>query len=247
MRAVNRRATDTIIDDIIKAIAKKKAGTDVSTGDAYADEANAAARALDVRSTVIILRDLDSLKRPLWGYRGENREATEALRKQFKGMQAALKAAPAAALFLLFDTRGNERVDAVPSAERVEIVHTRIRRFAETLAYLAGRCDELSAERPGKRKGAGYREEMAAVEAFRLIRRMGLHPSNSSSETSLLRIVASLLYEAVTGAQGVDLERACRKIFADEESLARASDQGLQISEGPYHIDDPQEEQELPK
>jgi hypothetical protein len=245
MRAVNRRTTDTIIDEITKAIAKKRAGTDVSTGDPYADEADAAARALDVRSTVTILGNLDSLKRPLWGYRGENREATEALRTQLKGLQTALKAVPAAALFLLFDTRGKEPVDAVPSPERVEIVHTRIRQFAETLAYLAARCDELSAQRPGKHKLAGYREDMAVVEAFRLIWRRGLLPTNSSSSTSLLRTVASLLFETMTGVQGVDLERACKNIFADEGALARASAQGIPVGEGPYQIEDLQGEEEL--
>ncbi len=150
---------------------------------------------------------------PLWGYRQENLEHIEALRKQIEKLQEALRDLPDRALFLLFAPEVSGTDDRLPSIQTRQKVEARIRGVVTMLTRLRARCDQIAADRPGKHKSAGYRQEAAADEAWDLLVRHNKQPTNSSSSTSLFRKVASLLYEGMTGEFGVDLERACRATF----------------------------------
>ncbi len=79
------------------------------------------------------------------------------------------------------------------------------------LMDLRRRCDRLIELRIGKHKNFGYRQQRAAVFSRHLMERYKL-PLAYTSRTSPYRVVASLLYEAMTGEYGRDLERACENV-----------------------------------
>src|SRR5262249_44706423 len=77
------------------------------------------------------------------------------------------------------------------------------------LAWLHHRRSQLAGSEPGIHGNADYRKELAAGQAYDLLRRWGKQPAAPKAETSLFRKVSILLYEGLTGEYGCDLERAC--------------------------------------
>jgi hypothetical protein len=203
-----RSLDDEIIPDIVKELDAK------SDGDAFATE-------IYIRSAIGLLRTLYSAATPiapgtpLWGYRQENLEHIEAVRKQIEKLQEALSDLPPRALALLFSPEVSGTDDLLPSIQTQQKAVARTRGVVAMLLQLRARCDQIAADRPGKHKLAGYRQEAAAGEAWNLLVRHNKQPTNSSSSTSLFRKVASLLYEGMTGEFGVDLERACGATFKE--------------------------------
>jgi hypothetical protein len=206
-----RSLDDKIIPDIVK---KLDAGGD---GDADATE-------IYIRSAIGLLRTLYppatpiAPGTPLWGYRQENLEHVEALRKQIEKLQEALRDLPPRALVLLFAPEVSGTDDRLPSIQTQQKAVARIQGVVTMLIRLRARCDQIAADRPGKHKLAGYRQEAAADQAWDLLLRHNKRPTNSSSSTSLFREVAGLLYEGMTGEFGIDLERACKATFKRKTS-----------------------------
>jgi len=198
------RALDEIVRDLAHSLI-------VENSDADAVE-------VDVRATIRTGQTLfpRPTSPPLWGYRSDNLESIKAVRKQISGLQNALKKLPERALFLLFAPEVSGIDDQIPSIALQKRIEGRAQNVVTMLAALSARCDEMIGAEPGKHKLVGHREEWAAVEAYRLLRRHNKKPSKTNSADSLFRETASLLLEAITGKPGVDLERHCRAVFDHE-------------------------------
>jgi hypothetical protein len=79
------------------------------------------------------------------------------------------------------------------------------------LEELRARCHRILELQPGVHGGAGYRQMRVARFSRALMKRCGL-PLVYTNPNSAYRMVASLLYEAVTGEGDKDLERACKVV-----------------------------------
>jgi hypothetical protein len=202
MRAPDKHSRG--LDKIVAEIADKFSAAEADARDVIE---------CDIRIAIRTLRIFNEQGAPLWGYRRDNLDGFDTLRTRIKGVRKALRQMPKAALALFFALEENGAADRVPSTVVQQQAEARARAGVGMLAAWEARCDQLIAMRPGKHGLAGWREELAAREAWHFLRRNNMEPTNSSSSTSLFRHVARLLYEGMTGEQGVDIEHACREIF----------------------------------
>jgi hypothetical protein len=217
------------LDEVVREIVTELDGQPV-------DELDRLSAEVDVRATVRLLCELDrevgyrrGVKRrtPFRGKRQENVDDLMAILKQTKALQKAIGKASSPALFLLVSGERDVTSDKVPPTEVQQRIEPRLRQITGMLAYLRARCDFLLAQRPGEHASADYRQRRVAHEAWRLLRRHKKEPA-SGVAASLYGRIASLLYEAMTGEYGKDLERACKAalILASKGGL---SDDGIPI------------------
>jgi hypothetical protein len=181
---------------------------------------------VDVRATFQLLRALDQKRTnrgtkqrlPLWGFKQENREAIEELRKQIKNLQAVLKRLPSVVLPLLFNLEQDGSTSQIPSHAEQQRILDRVRRYCGANAHLYNRCTQLLATEPGAHKNIKHRQRWAAEQAWLMLHRTGKKPVGGT-ETSLFGKVTGLLYEAMTGKCDVDLERTCKGVLHNPPSF----------------------------
>ncbi len=112
-------------------------------------------------------------------------------------------------MFSLFSDENDFTEENIPGTADQTRALRRATQTTQTLEYLRRRCDFLLAERPGVHGNAHYRERRVAQEAYLLIRRHGKEPA-SGIASSTYGEITSLLWEAITGEPGKDLQRACK-------------------------------------
>jgi hypothetical protein len=186
MRAIaaTKRSDTEIVDDIVR-----------ECGDASVEK--------QVRLLIEGLRVLKS-SAPFNGYRRENQQYLAAVRKQIDKLEKTLKAAPASFKFtMLFAPNQSATLDTM--YQKAEACWEYL---SGEMARLRARCDRFIELGLGEHGAAGYQQERAAIAARELIEQSG-KPLAWSSPTSSYRVVAGLLFEAMTGEQGRDMERAC--------------------------------------
>ena len=141
---------------------------------------------------------------PLVGYRRENQQYLAAVRKQIDKLEKTLRAAPEAFKFsILFASDESATLDTM-----FQEAEARWEYLSGEMARLRARCDKFIELGLGEHRSAGYQQERAAIAARELVERSS-KPLAWSSPTSAYRVVAGLFYEAMTGEQGRDMERAC--------------------------------------
>lgn len=182
--------------------------TIAGAGAAWAGEA--LGTEFSVRAAITYLHALN--KKPLWGYKKENRDAIEVVGGQIKLLRDAIAALPDAALILLFAREGEAGGDIPSPAARTGTL-TRVRVATAMLRQLQARCDQIIATSPGEHGSVGFRQRLAAEQAWDLVVQHRIRPSSTSSVTSLFHQITGLLYESMTGKAGEDLARACRDVF----------------------------------
>jgi len=182
-----------------------------------ADEWHLRSAEIDVRATIQYLQNLDqpihyrseTKSVPFRGWRQENTADFRAFLKQIKHLEKTVAAVTGPALFAIFSGETDLHDDRIPSNEIQQKVIERLRFFKSELAWLKQRCEFLLVERPGEHGKAEYRQHRVAHEAWRMIRRFGKTPADSAAG-SLYGRVTSLLWEALTGEVGKDLQWACK-------------------------------------
>src|SRR5262249_23202602 len=97
-------------------------------------------------------------------------------------------------------------------------------------------CEWIIKERVGEHGNAGQKQVHAAWVAIDLMEQHGL-PLTYSSETSVYRAVARLIFEAMTGVaskNGADIARACKSVALEhnEELALDAEDEAWDIENG---------------
>jgi hypothetical protein len=80
--------------------------------------------------------------------------------------------------------------------------------FIEALRKLRDRCRQLEAAQPGIHPNTDHLQRQVA-KAAKVLMQQSDKRIGSSSPNSPFRLLAGLLYEAVTGVAGKDMERAC--------------------------------------
>lgn len=207
MRAPNKSRSDAIVREIISGLYDQAMEEFILMG-----------VTLDIRATIAVLRELDreiscggraKSRTAIRGKRQENVENFTAILKELKALQRALAKTSGPALVLLFSGEDDVRTEKVPGLSVQRRIERRLRQITGTLSYLRARCDFLLAEHPGEHGSADYRQRRVAQETYLLLRRHKKEPA-SGIATSLYGRTASLLYEAMTGDYGRNLERACR-------------------------------------
>jgi hypothetical protein len=203
------RGTSEIADDIFELLSDVKAQNVKNT---QADQATEYILiASDVQATIRTLRTIVETGKPVWGYGKENVAALEAVSDTIKELQSALRTMPSRAWLLLF---AKELItgDDLPAAQIQQEAASRTRAISGLLAGMLARCSALIAARPGKHKGADWVQQLCSDWTWDFLLRHNKRPTGANSADSLLRGVARLFYEGVTG-KDVDLEHACRKTF----------------------------------
>jgi len=161
---------------------------------------------------------------PLSGYRKDNEKFARRLKRWVDdGNQIFAEVPENFNVYMLFASENcgplntPERVEAM--AQQAEAGHATLKAWLTTLR---SRCEWIIRAKIGEHRHAGYNQERVAIAARELCEEAG-KPLAYSSPTSAYRIVAGLLYEAMTGEQGRDMERACefialRPIIGTEKS-----------------------------
>ncbi len=185
MEKQERRTVNEIVDEIIK-------------GELI--EPSLRQEALTSIANVKMLADRGG---PLWGNKKENLECATALRKQIEKLQKTLEKMPGHMLLLFFAP--DEDAEAVVMATNAE---KNTFAFVESLRELHSRCKQLEAAKPGIDGNIDHLQRQVAVAAKVLMQQSDKR-IGSSSPKSPFRVLAGLLYEAVTGVAGKDMERAC--------------------------------------
>jgi hypothetical protein len=194
MRATNKRNDAEIISDIIKACENRPSTYEV------------VAKIGEVR---------EQMKGPPWaGLRTTNRDYVEKLRKWIERGDTLFRRMPRDfnpyMLFAPNDVnweRAEEREEGLKRAEETQET------FFGAIKWFSQRLDWLVSADLGIHGNVGLRQDEASKAARELCERHGL-PIAYSSPTSAYRMTASLLFEAMTGEQGRDLERACEAMAA---------------------------------
>jgi hypothetical protein len=166
-----------------------------------------------VFSTIQFIQQSNS-KKPLWGFSEANRKSLSALSKNIRDLRKTLAEAPGEVLFMLASA---DQSDQSPPALKQQIVLDRLKRIVAVLGYLQSRCEELQTQKVGGHRSADFSQRMVAEEAWRLMKYHNLTPA-SGILGSTLGEVATLLFEALTGEDNKDLQRACKA------ALERAKD-----------------------
>jgi hypothetical protein len=158
-----------------------------------------------VRSTIQFLKEIAQNKPP-WGFKKSNADALSALQKNISDLRKTLSGIPGELLMLLAakDVSGQ-----IPSLLEQQNAGERLKKIVGVLTYLQARCDQLLEQQPGEHGSADFSQRRAAEEAWRLMKYHNLKPA-SGVASSDYGIIATLLFEAVTGEQDKDLQRACK-------------------------------------
>jgi hypothetical protein len=152
------------------------------------------------------------------------------LRRQIEKLVTMLDAASGDRIFDLFAPEKSETLDTMFDAANEQCY-----RFGEGLGVLwraidsgtqpcaihaeleklRTRCDRLIDAGPGEHGLSGHQQDRAAIAALLLMKRWGKRPG-STDAASPFREITGLLYEAMTGAPGQDMARACRQALRAE-------------------------------
>lgn len=219
--ALLREAVGSLNDD-------NKAANDPAASDVpLPKEAAEWSRAVDltdlyIRAEVALARTIDQERTnykskkhlPLWGYRTENIEAFAEVRLRIDNLQKALDGMPSAALFLLFAFEKDGACEDIPSEETQQKTLCRLGELRLMLNRLRARCSQLLDERPGVHKSRKHRYWIAAESAYRIMRLSGLEPASGVC-TSVFGKLASLMYEALSGEEAVDIYPVCRDVLKE--------------------------------
>jgi hypothetical protein len=200
--SANVRSVDEIVTDIMKTIA------DASPPPAQEDR---------VRRLIAALSNLKHYG-PLNGNRADNKEFAERLLKWLDKGETLMRGSPKNFNFsMLFAPDPAVAESMVTIYEQAD---ARYEMLAEILSAMHRRCEWIIKTGFGEHAHTGYQQERAAIAAGELMNECSL-PHAYSSPLSPYRMVASLLYEAMTGEFGKDVERACeamaRKATATEK------------------------------
>jgi len=150
-----------------------------------------------------ILRKLKDYA-PYGGYRRENLPYLKKLKSRIEAVEKTLRTPPPGfSPVLLFGPAEAPTVD-----DAIRQSEARWEQVSAHLVWLRERCAHLIKVEIGEHRSSGYPQECAAMGATDLMK-LCRKPLAWSSPTSAYRIVAGLLFEAVYGEQGRDLERAC--------------------------------------
>jgi hypothetical protein len=82
------------------------------------------------------------------------------------------------------------------------------------IAYMRERCKQLLDTPPGIHASTDHLQRAVAEEAWGLLQAYGKQPA-SGVFTSPLGVIASLLFEAVTGKPDAALQRACKAVLSE--------------------------------
>jgi hypothetical protein len=167
---------------------------------------------IEVQAISRTLLALSSLNTPLWGYQAENTNAFRRIRKDLEPVLKAFADAPGAALLLLFAQEGEIRDEDMPTLDVQKKMLSRMRAYLAMSRHLQRRAGQLADSKPGKHGNIGFRQDLAATEAWDSLTRRGRQPAYSGSEESEFHRLASLYYEIMTGEADVNLTRACREV-----------------------------------
>jgi hypothetical protein len=155
-----------------------------------------------------VLTEIANLKKlagaaPFWGYKKENRDCANALRKQIEKLQKTLDEMPNHMARMFFGP--NEVVPIVVMATNAgENYHA----LTGALRDLLDRCRLIEMNPPGVQRSTDHLQRRVAKAAKLLMQQSGKRVGSSSPE-SPFRLLAGLLYEAVTEVVHKDMERAC--------------------------------------
>jgi hypothetical protein len=150
---------------------------------------------------------------PLWGIASENVEHFKTVRDQAAALHEALKAMPDRARLLLFAPGVSGKTNRIPSDSTLEQTGKRCFVTVSILAGLQRRCAELIVAKPGEHFSTKFLKRWIVEETACLLERHRKQVTNSSSEYSLMRTMARLIFEGVTGKYGVDLQWACQTVL----------------------------------
>jgi len=203
MRAPKKSRLDEVVHEIVEKI--------------QSDPDSRFSTEIGVRAAIKSLRELDrevpyrgaSMRMPIRGKKQENVEDFKMLIEKIKGLQRALKKLSVPAWILLFSGESDVHSDKFPSPELQQIIERRLRLVTGILNYMRARCDYVLRKRPGEHGNTGYRQRRVAHEAWHLLKRHKKKPAGGTLD-SLYGLVASLLWEAMTGEANKDLQRACK-------------------------------------
>lgn len=166
----------------------------------------------DAHATIRFISALTEFGAPR-GNRKENLEPIRQVRSRIESLLEALREMPKHERYFLFSFEEEEQnYRAAFAEERQQKVVARVRDTVGLLNRLHARCDELMTNPPDHRKSLDYDEQLASEEAWDFMRRHYKRPVNDTAQ-SPYRVIASLFYEAKTGAVAVDLESACKATF----------------------------------
>jgi hypothetical protein len=221
MRAPQKSDQDEIVRKLVKKLNEEEQDQDLSS-EVYVRSAIKTLQALDQK---VAYRGLGKEHMPVRGKWRDNIDQFKAVSAQIAKLREALKNVSAPALFLLFS--GEQDVSSDEGVMSFAVQRRAKDRLQQTIGMLKGlqaRCDYLM-ELPGEHGSVDFRQRRVAAEARRLLKRHEKKPA-SGIATSLYGQVTSLLWEAVTGEQGKDLERACKTIImlADEGMITEAGE-----------------------
>src|SRR5579859_954094 len=137
------------VEKIIKEIAAKLHDDDPEM-DAFTNDAERAATALVVRSTIQSMVELDKRRKPIWGFRADNVDGLQTLSRKLKSAEKALRALPGPAIFMVFAPELDGLDESIPSNRMQQKVPMRAVGFAKSIALVRSRCDELVRTKPGQ-------------------------------------------------------------------------------------------------
>jgi hypothetical protein len=127
---------------------------------------------------------------------------------------------------LLMLLAGEDVFEQVPSLLEQQNASERLKKIVATLNYLQARCDLLLNQQPGEHGSVDFLQRLVAEEVWRLMKYHNLKPASGVASSDYGEI-ARLLFEAVTGEQDKDLQRACKS------ALERAKKGELKEWKGP--------------
>jgi hypothetical protein len=184
---------DEVVGEIVTLLASK------GDTDEFATE-------VVVRSTIQSLKILTSRNKPVWGFSSSNADALSTLQENIGDLRKTLSGMPGELLILLAVENLSEQVPSLPEQQDGR---ERLEKIIAVLNYLQARCDRLLDQQPGQHGSADFSQRLVADEAWRLMKYSGLGPASGVADSDFGK-TASLLFEAVTGEQDKDLQRACK-------------------------------------
>jgi hypothetical protein len=146
---------------------------------------------------------------PMEGNRKANKAYARKILRWIGDGQKLIAGVPKTIFLALFCHEQNAPLNSPEAMEA--LIGPALAKHAEFTAWLANlraRCEWVIQKNIGEHGHAGHIQKQAAIGAISLCEKFG-QPLAWSSPTSAYRIVAGLLYEAMTGEQGRDMERAC--------------------------------------
>jgi hypothetical protein len=183
---------DEIVAEIVSLLASK-------------EEVDKFATEVSVRFTIQFLKD-PAQKKPLWGSKKTNTDALSVLQRDIGNLRETLRGMPKEILVQLAIEKLPEQI---PSLLEQHNAIGRLKQIVAMLDYMRARCDQLLSQPPGEHGSANFSQRLVAEEAWQLMKNYMLKPA-SGVAGSTYGLIASLLFEAVTGQYGKDLQRACK-------------------------------------